>query len=75
MLKIIVLFLFLKSSYFSFRDKRICPDRHHVNLEIDMPRKLSNQALPTFGYIKVSSAALCSMTNGHFNECISFFFF
>ncbi|XP_047567057.1 putative ATP-dependent RNA helicase TDRD12 isoform X6 [Lutra lutra] len=35
------------------KDKRICPDRHHVNLEIDMPRKLSNQALPTFGYIKI----------------------
>ncbi|XP_034528434.1 putative ATP-dependent RNA helicase TDRD12 [Ailuropoda melanoleuca] len=35
------------------KDKRICPDRHHVNPEIDMPRKLSNQALPTFGYIKI----------------------
>ncbi|XP_064438106.1 putative ATP-dependent RNA helicase TDRD12 [Mirounga angustirostris] len=35
------------------KDKRICPDRHHVNPEIDMPRKLSNQTLPTFGYIKI----------------------
>ncbi|XP_077919211.1 putative ATP-dependent RNA helicase TDRD12 isoform X3 [Halichoerus grypus] len=35
------------------KDKRICPDRHHVNPEIDMPRKLSNQTLPTSGYIKI----------------------
>ncbi|XP_027473623.1 putative ATP-dependent RNA helicase TDRD12 isoform X4 [Zalophus californianus] len=35
------------------KDKRICPDRHRVNPEIDMPRKLSNQTLPTFGYIKI----------------------
>ncbi|XP_030889936.1 putative ATP-dependent RNA helicase TDRD12 isoform X7 [Leptonychotes weddellii] len=35
------------------KDKRICPDRHHVNPEIDMPRKLSSQTLPTFGYIKI----------------------
>ncbi|XP_055002110.1 putative ATP-dependent RNA helicase TDRD12 [Sorex araneus] len=35
------------------KDKRICPDRHHINPEIDMPRKISNQDLPKFGYIKI----------------------
>ncbi|KAF6076416.1 hypothetical protein HJG60_000114 [Phyllostomus discolor] len=35
------------------KHKRICPERHHVNPEIDMPRKLSDQAIPTFGYIKI----------------------
>ncbi|XP_030155064.1 putative ATP-dependent RNA helicase TDRD12 [Lynx canadensis] len=43
---------YLKSFGFC-KDKRICPDRHHINPEIDMPRKLSNQTLPTFGYIKI----------------------
>ncbi|GAB5582218.1 putative ATP-dependent RNA helicase TDRD12 isoform X5 [Prionailurus iriomotensis] len=40
-------------SHVVLEDKRICPDRHHINPEIDMPRKLSNQTLPTFGYIKI----------------------
>ncbi|KAM9607947.1 putative ATP-dependent RNA helicase TDRD12 [Trichechus inunguis] len=35
------------------KDKRICLDRHYINPEIDMPRKLSNQALPVFGYVKM----------------------
>ncbi|XP_055992076.1 putative ATP-dependent RNA helicase TDRD12 [Sorex fumeus] len=35
------------------KDKRICPDRHHINPEIDMSRKFSNQDLPKFGYIKI----------------------
>ncbi|XP_039087827.1 putative ATP-dependent RNA helicase TDRD12 [Hyaena hyaena] len=43
---------YLKSFGFC-KDRRICPDRHHVNPEIDTPRKLSNQTLPTFGYIKI----------------------
>ncbi|XP_029780118.1 putative ATP-dependent RNA helicase TDRD12 [Suricata suricatta] len=43
---------YLKSFGFC-KDKRICPDRHHINSEIDMPRKLSTQTLPTFGYIKI----------------------
>ncbi|XP_025281014.1 putative ATP-dependent RNA helicase TDRD12 isoform X1 [Canis lupus baileyi] len=44
--------LYLKAFGFC-KDKRICPNRHHVNPEMDTPRKLSNQALPTFGYIKI----------------------
>ncbi|XP_012860656.1 putative ATP-dependent RNA helicase TDRD12 [Echinops telfairi] len=35
------------------KDKRICPDRHCINPEVDVPRRLSNHALPASGYIKV----------------------
>ncbi|ELK00520.1 Tudor domain-containing protein 12, partial [Pteropus alecto] len=45
------------------KDKRICPDRHHINPEIDMPRKLSNQALPVFGYIKIIPCYISNATN------------
>ncbi|XP_016076366.1 PREDICTED: putative ATP-dependent RNA helicase TDRD12 [Miniopterus natalensis] len=45
------------------KDKRICPDRHHINLEIDMPRKLPNQALPMFGYIKIIPFYILNATN------------
>ncbi|KAM5297159.1 putative ATP-dependent RNA helicase TDRD12 [Glossophaga mutica] len=45
------------------KDKRICPDRHHVNPEIDMPRKLSIQAIPTFGYIKIIPFYIVNATN------------
>ncbi|XP_033621605.1 putative ATP-dependent RNA helicase TDRD12 isoform X3 [Fukomys damarensis] len=45
------------------RDKRICPDRHHINPEMDMPRKLSNQALPMFGYIKIIPCYISNATN------------
>ncbi|XP_036886714.1 putative ATP-dependent RNA helicase TDRD12 [Sturnira hondurensis] len=45
------------------KDKRICPDRHHVNPEIDMPRKLSDQAIPTFGYIKIIPFYIVNATN------------
>uniref|UniRef100_A0A8C9PD93 Putative ATP-dependent RNA helicase TDRD12 n=1 Tax=Spermophilus dauricus TaxID=99837 RepID=A0A8C9PD93_SPEDA len=45
------------------KDKRICPDRHHINPEIDMPRKLSNQALPMFGYIKIIPFYISNATN------------
>ncbi|ERE46205.1 putative ATP-dependent RNA helicase DDX5, partial [Cricetulus griseus] len=34
------------------KDKRICPDRHHINPEMDIPRKLSNESLPGFGHIR-----------------------
>ncbi|XP_023439450.2 putative ATP-dependent RNA helicase TDRD12 [Dasypus novemcinctus] len=45
------------------KDKRICPDRHHINPEIDMPRKLSNQTLPAFGYIKIIPFYISNATN------------
>ncbi|XP_015988730.2 putative ATP-dependent RNA helicase TDRD12 isoform X5 [Rousettus aegyptiacus] len=45
------------------KDKRICPDRHHINPEIDMPRKLSNEALPVFGYIKIIPCYILNATN------------
>ncbi|KAM6154331.1 putative ATP-dependent RNA helicase TDRD12 [Erethizon dorsatum] len=45
------------------KDKRICPDRHHINPEMDMPRKLSNQALPVFGYIKIIPCYISNATN------------
>nr|XP_023419504.1 putative ATP-dependent RNA helicase TDRD12 [Cavia porcellus] len=45
------------------KDKRICPDRHQINPEMDMPRKLSNQALPVFGYIKMIPCYVSNATN------------
>ncbi|XP_058385058.1 putative ATP-dependent RNA helicase TDRD12 isoform X2 [Diceros bicornis minor] len=45
------------------KDKRLCPDRHHINPETDMPRKLSNQALPMFGYIKIIPFYISNATN------------
>ncbi|XP_069919365.1 putative ATP-dependent RNA helicase TDRD12 [Oryctolagus cuniculus] len=45
------------------KDQRICPDRHHINPEMDMPRKLSNQALPVSGYIKVIPFYVSNATN------------
>ncbi|XP_061028786.1 putative ATP-dependent RNA helicase TDRD12 [Eubalaena glacialis] len=45
------------------KDKRICPDRHHVNPEVDMPRKLSNQTLPVSGYIKIIPFYILNATN------------
>ncbi|MBZ3885328.1 DEAD-box ATP-dependent RNA helicase 20, partial [Sciurus carolinensis] len=45
------------------KDKRICPDRHHINPEMDTPRKLSNQALPMFGYIKIIPFYISNATN------------
>ncbi|XP_078218235.1 putative ATP-dependent RNA helicase TDRD12 isoform X3 [Callithrix jacchus] len=45
------------------KDKRICPDRHRINPEIDMPRKLSSQALPSFGYIKIIPFYILNATN------------
>uniref|UniRef100_A0A2K6G9N9 RNA helicase n=1 Tax=Propithecus coquereli TaxID=379532 RepID=A0A2K6G9N9_PROCO len=45
------------------KDKRICPDRHHINPEMDMPRKLSTQTLPMFGYIKVIPFYILNATN------------
>ncbi|XP_054553035.1 putative ATP-dependent RNA helicase TDRD12 isoform X2 [Talpa occidentalis] len=45
------------------KDKRICPDRHHINPELDMPRKFSNQALPTSGYIRVIPFYISNATN------------
>ncbi|XP_012588625.1 PREDICTED: putative ATP-dependent RNA helicase TDRD12 [Condylura cristata] len=45
------------------RDKRVCPDRHHINPEIDMPRKFSSQALPTSGYIRVIPFYISNATN------------
>ncbi|KAG8510029.1 putative ATP-dependent RNA helicase TDRD12, partial [Galemys pyrenaicus] len=45
------------------KDKRICPDRHHINPEIDTPRKISNQSLPTSGYIRVIPFYISNATN------------
>ncbi|XP_037675684.1 putative ATP-dependent RNA helicase TDRD12 [Choloepus didactylus] len=45
------------------KDKRICPDRHHINPEIDMPRKLSNESLPAFGYVKIIPFYILNATN------------
>uniref|UniRef100_A0A8D1ZLS8 Putative ATP-dependent RNA helicase TDRD12 n=1 Tax=Sus scrofa TaxID=9823 RepID=A0A8D1ZLS8_PIG len=45
------------------KDKRTCPDRHHVNPEVDMPRKLSNQTLPVCGYVKVIPFYILNATN------------
>ncbi|XP_005588803.3 putative ATP-dependent RNA helicase TDRD12 [Macaca fascicularis] len=45
------------------KDKRICPDRHRINPETDMPRKLSSQALPSFGYIKIIPFYILNATN------------
>ncbi|XP_076988367.1 putative ATP-dependent RNA helicase TDRD12 isoform X3 [Tamandua tetradactyla] len=45
------------------KDKRVCPDRHRVNPEVDMPRKLSKQALPAFGYVKIIPFYISNATN------------
>uniref|UniRef100_G1R7V3 RNA helicase n=1 Tax=Nomascus leucogenys TaxID=61853 RepID=G1R7V3_NOMLE len=45
------------------KDKRICPDRHRINPETDMPRKLSSQAVPSFGYIKIIPFYILNATN------------
>ncbi|XP_054444946.1 putative ATP-dependent RNA helicase TDRD12 [Pteronotus mesoamericanus] len=45
------------------KDKRICPDRHHINPEIDMPKNSSNQTIPTFGYIKIIPFYILNATN------------
>ncbi|XP_062966000.1 putative ATP-dependent RNA helicase TDRD12 [Cynocephalus volans] len=45
------------------KNKRICPDRHHINPEMDMPRKLSSQALPMFGCIKIIPFYISNATN------------
>ncbi|KAI2590151.1 tudor domain containing 12 [Homo sapiens] len=50
-------------NHFIFRDKRICPDRHRINPETDLPRKLSSQALPSFGYIKIIPFYILNATN------------
>uniref|UniRef100_A0A4X2L097 Putative ATP-dependent RNA helicase TDRD12 n=1 Tax=Vombatus ursinus TaxID=29139 RepID=A0A4X2L097_VOMUR len=53
---------YLKVSGFC-KDKRICPDRHHINPEIDMPRKLSDRTLPTTGYVKIIPFYIVNATN------------
>ncbi|XP_029422503.1 putative ATP-dependent RNA helicase TDRD12 [Nannospalax galili] len=53
---------FLKAFGFC-KDKRICPDRHHMNPEMDMPRKLSNKALPLFGNIRIVPFYISNATN------------
>ncbi|XP_030098861.1 putative ATP-dependent RNA helicase TDRD12 isoform X3 [Mus musculus] len=45
------------------KDKRICPDRHHINPEMDIPRKLSNKTLPVFGHIRVIPFYISNATN------------
>ncbi|XP_017900989.1 PREDICTED: LOW QUALITY PROTEIN: putative ATP-dependent RNA helicase TDRD12, partial [Capra hircus] len=45
------------------KDRRICPDRHRVNPEVDMPRKLSSQTLPALGYIKIIPFYVLNATN------------
>ncbi|XP_027371809.1 putative ATP-dependent RNA helicase TDRD12 isoform X1 [Bos indicus x Bos taurus] len=45
------------------KDRRICPDRHRVNPEVDIPRKLSSQTLPVLGYIKIIPFYVLNATN------------
>nr|XP_019598272.1 PREDICTED: putative ATP-dependent RNA helicase TDRD12 [Rhinolophus sinicus] len=45
------------------KDKRFCPNRHHINPEIDTPKKLSNHALPVCGYIKIIPFYISNATN------------
>ncbi|GAB1291942.1 Putative ATP-dependent RNA helicase TDRD12 [Apodemus speciosus] len=45
------------------KDKRICPDRHHINPEMDIPRKLSSETLPMFGHIRVIPFYISNATN------------
>ncbi|XP_073914746.1 putative ATP-dependent RNA helicase TDRD12 isoform X2 [Castor canadensis] len=45
------------------RDKRVCPDRHHINPETDVPRTLSSQALPACGYIRMIPFYISNATN------------
>ncbi|XP_053460585.1 putative ATP-dependent RNA helicase TDRD12 isoform X1 [Nycticebus coucang] len=45
------------------KDNRICPDRHHINPEMDMPRRLSTQTLPASGYIKIIPFYILNATN------------
>uniref|UniRef100_A0A8C6I0K2 Putative ATP-dependent RNA helicase TDRD12 n=1 Tax=Mus spicilegus TaxID=10103 RepID=A0A8C6I0K2_MUSSI len=45
------------------KDRRICPDRHHINPEMDIPRKLSNKTLPVFGHIRVIPFYISNATN------------
>ncbi|XP_069854651.1 putative ATP-dependent RNA helicase TDRD12 isoform X3 [Dipodomys merriami] len=45
------------------KDKRVCPDRHYVSTELDMPRKLSDQALPVYGYIQIIPSYISNATN------------
>nr|XP_017445554.1 putative ATP-dependent RNA helicase TDRD12 isoform X5 [Rattus norvegicus] len=45
------------------KDKRICPDRHHINPEMDIPRKLSNETLPVFGHIRIIPFYISNATN------------
>ncbi|XP_040591431.1 putative ATP-dependent RNA helicase TDRD12 isoform X3 [Mesocricetus auratus] len=45
------------------KDKRMCPDRHHINAEMDIPRKLSNESLPGFGHIRIIPFYVSNATN------------
>lgn len=45
------------------KDRRICPDRHRFNPEVDIPRKLSSQTLPVLGYIKIIPFYVLNATN------------
>ncbi|XP_061243872.1 putative ATP-dependent RNA helicase TDRD12 isoform X2 [Bos javanicus] len=45
------------------KDRRICPDRHRVNPEVDIPRKLSSQTLPVLGYIRIIPFYVLNATN------------
>ncbi|XP_060109824.1 putative ATP-dependent RNA helicase TDRD12 [Heteronotia binoei] len=35
------------------KDKNRCPDRHRINLQIDLPRKLTDETLPTAGNVTI----------------------
>ncbi|KAB0350502.1 hypothetical protein FD754_015359 [Muntiacus muntjak] len=45
------------------KDRRMCPDRHRLNPEVDIPRKLSSQTLPVLGYIKIIPFYVLNATN------------
>uniref|UniRef100_A0A8D0H6S4 Putative ATP-dependent RNA helicase TDRD12 n=1 Tax=Sphenodon punctatus TaxID=8508 RepID=A0A8D0H6S4_SPHPU len=45
------------------KDIRLCPDRHRVNLEIDLPRKVSSETIPTVGNITIVPLFIVDATN------------
>ncbi|XP_066493875.1 putative ATP-dependent RNA helicase TDRD12 isoform X2 [Tiliqua scincoides] len=44
-------------------EKNRCPDRHRVNLEIDLPRQMTEDTLPTAGNVTILPLFIVSATN------------
>ncbi|XP_074864401.1 putative ATP-dependent RNA helicase TDRD12 isoform X2 [Carettochelys insculpta] len=45
------------------KDMRICPDRHRVNLQIDLPRKMVNNTILTAGHVTILPLYIVDATN------------